>query len=255
MLLTSMPSNSVKFHQFILNMSKFLFLNYNKYANKTSAKQYRLIMNTQRVIDLLVSKVGWNKIQTNLFLFPEFLETHYQHLDKKIISQKQKLPMEFIDNHIDELPINIICRFQKLTPEIIRKHYSKLHWRNLLIFQKVPEDIIDLYYQTYLNNIRYLTRLQLRLSELSESINWDTLCCFQILSDQFITKYHDKIKWKFLSRNQKLINYEFIKKYLHKLHRTPQICNIIQKQQATLKLNKIYYNIPEDIQIFVIQYI
>lgn len=246
---------SVKFQKFIIFISKLLFKSYDKYKNTKPVKIYRNLLNTDNIINVLIEHVGWDKIQKNLYLYPEFIEKHYQHLNKNILIQRQKLQIELLEKYYNDFDKGLMCKFQKLTPVFIEKHYNTLHWRYLLIFQHVPEHVIELYYNNYCNDIIYLTRLQFKKKEHSEIINWETLSCFQKLSDAFIQKYINKISWKYISKNQKLINYIFIKKYLHKLHYTKQIYNIIKREQALIIISKLYDNIPNDIIPNIIQYV
>jgi len=95
----------------------------------------------------------------------------------------------------DKMPINRISKYQQITDTIALEKKDQINWQ-LVSRRPLSEKIMNL---------------------VADQLNWDTICRRQRnLSEDFLTKNADRLRWRIIARYQ-LLTPAFIRKYARKL--------------------------------------
>ena len=172
--------------------------------------------------------VNWYNISEFQKLSEEFIEKHINELELTFLCTNQKLSEEFIRKYVKKNDLNLIFKYQKLSEEFIKEliksnnvynsgYYKvKLIWGNIFRYQKLSEGFIEKYKLFSLENINSICEYQ-KLSESYmrrniEILKWEEISKHQKLSEEFIEENIDKMNMIFLIENQDLSE-EFTNKF------------------------------------------
>lgn len=166
----------------------------------------------------------------------EFIQAFPEIVDWKYVAKNIQIPDNLLLRHWSKMSINSISIHQKLSSKVMSIKRSNINWR-------------------------YACRKpisEFMLSELSDSLDWNMVCKYQILSESFIIKHKSKCNAYHISRYQKLsdsfilqyrnwLNMEIISQYQNMSSST------LRKLLASLSIPKLLknknYNHPDTVQI------
>lgn len=109
--------------------------------------------------------------------------------------------------------------------------FDKTEWMNALIEANLPENFIENHMEKLIDACgaafwKILPERQVLsenfIAKYADKIDWHVVSFYQVLSEDFIDRNSDKVDWKNISNGQKLSE-EFIEKYIDKVSMT-DIC-------------------------------
>jgi len=203
-------------------------MDFDKFLNKDKLKDViNLISNNKKLSDRLIlntmkenynSEDYWRYVIEKVCLTNDFIIQNIGHINLTYILKFQKLDNDiitnnkFINNVIDRNFINDLCQYQSLTIQTL-------------------ETII---HNDLFNNQQYNDKL---------SNFWNIISRYQILNNDFIRKYDDKLNWSLISTYQN-IDLELITDYLDKIDWTNIPLNISSCSLINNNTIKIFDKYP-----------
>ena len=206
-------------------------------------------------------KINWKHVSRCQKLSEDFIREFQDKVNWKEISWNQKLSEDFIREFQDKVYWNNISSFQTLSENFIKEFQDKVHWNNIFqhkkltesflkndfpnlpktqdifmlqnlniafIFQDLSEEIIRIFIDKYKahkklsiidwNKIsQYQILSENFIREFKDKVNWERISQYQTLSEDFIREFKDKVDWDSISKCQKLSE-EFIEEFKHKIY-------------------------------------
>ena len=115
-----------------------------------------------------------------------WIERYPGKVDWNDICTFAKLTEKFIAKHANYVQWDRVSQFQKLSESFIQKHYHLVNWNLIVIYQHLSVEFLD------------------ELNFIWNSSNWNNISSCQILTEEFITKYCNKLNWNNISQYQSL---------------------------------------------------
>ena len=156
----------------------------------------------------------WDNISWYQKLDEDFLREFEDYVDYEGISERQIITEDYIKDYIEYLYLD------KITSRHVPYHFEF----DMSVIPKQPK----LSEEFIRNNQSY--------------VDWDGICIFQNLSENFIEEFKNKVNWKEIFKNNIIIfSKTFLIKYLNK-------CSLIYRKR---NLNKFYIKKLGDIGIII----
>lgn len=170
----------------------------------------------------------WYKLALNQILSEDILEKYIDKWDWGIISQEQFLKLKFIIKYSDKinwrlLPLNIKTQYL-FNDTFVEYFCDKPFWDNIGWMDKITLECIFKFKQSMTVDgwLSILEHKNLDTSYIVEILDyipdnkktdaWVLISNSQLLDDEFIDKFHDKLNWKDICLFHSL-NWDMIKKY------------------------------------------
>jgi len=169
--------------------------------------------------------VDINYISVYQVLSEDFIKENLDILNMSNISKHQVLSEDFINKNLDILNISRISKFQALSEDFIKEHSEILYWELLMSNDKINATLEDK--ELFFNNnvskidkhaIFYTTKFSMDFlnhfveTTNDDDIDWDDISMNQILTEEFMDKYQNKLVWIELIQYQKMST-EFVDKH------------------------------------------
>jgi hypothetical protein len=166
----------------------------------------------------------WYRILDEQKVGTKFIEKYAEYFDEKcwnVLSEKQRMSQSFMIKNMDKVRLDRIRGNVKLDIDFIDNYGDILNWDNIVRYQTLNTEIIDKYADDLVKHYYSLVR-KYKLSEefieksCHQPYTWGHTCASQDLSETFMDKHAEHLKWDIVSRHQKM-SIGFIAKYSHKL--------------------------------------
>jgi hypothetical protein len=173
---------------------------------------------------ILFDKISINQVIKYVNLSEEFLTKKDFYFNWKFISYYQtKLKEEFLEIYNSILNFDMLSERQELSEEFIKKYKNKLNGKlvSMKSSNNISESFIELNKDFF--DGKMISKYKKNLSEdfilrNKQWLNIDYLLLYQELSENIIEKLIlSPLQWKILSGSQKNLSEEFVTKYFNKL--------------------------------------
>lgn len=217
-------------------ISKSDIIKYNKYVNWDHISRYQSL--STPIMREFLTRLNWDYISQYQVLTTMMLREFSFKLNWKLVSQYQTLSALTAREFQYLVDWEIIVRHQVLTIQLMNEIIKHLDWDYLLCHVTLPEDML-VYYHDRDYNINI----------------WKLISQYQALSEIFINKYESKLIWNSISKNEKILTYQFIQKYRDKIVITKEVNHVFTlHRMCVLMFSKNEY-LSEDLIDLVFEFV
>jgi len=125
------------------------------------------------------TSLDWLAIAECQTLSMEFIVQNYEALPKNMIARNQVLAMDFIELHKADFSIGDLVRKQNLSAKFVRENKDRM-------------GTLEWVYATMHSTFTVWENAEFLEEGL---IDWGTVCQYQVLTEDFIRTYKDKVNW------------------------------------------------------------
>lgn len=163
-----------------------------------------------------MTKDDWTYVTKNYKLSDSEMRQYIQHINFKSLGHFQILTEDFIREFSEMLSWDDITVSQILSEEFMYEFKDKIKWMYIAVSQNLSEKFIrENKSKLFMENVAIRQKMSESLME-EKGLNCPNICTYQTLSEDFIEKHKNSVRWNIISKRQKLSE-KFILKYRDRL--------------------------------------
>lgn len=169
----------------------------------------------------------------------EFMHKYAENLPFYVIIQYQEIPEKFIENHIKYFALSICADYQQFSENFLELFADLIGWEKISKCQFMTEkfmlkhvSVINWDKACKLNNELPLSVL--KAADEKDLLNWEIVSKTQLLSEESIEMFKDKIHFGLLDEGLNLSR-EFMLKHVDKLGIDMLVCNYVVDEDMLIK--------------------
>ncbi len=173
--------------------------------------------------NLKSKKINWKTLCLTEELSDEFIQQNFKKINWNYFSRYQKLTFEKIDKYINKINWREIIYNPYFDKKFVNRYINHLDWHFCEFFwSKLDPDTLSNFMKNSYEWVSAISRLKLSedfLTENNKYFNdhlWKMVCGWQVLSEDFIRKFADKVDWHSISSHQE-ISENFIREFQDKV--------------------------------------
>ena len=194
-------------------------------------------------------KINWKTLCQNEELSDEFIQQNFKKINWNYFSRYQKLTFEKIDKYINKINWREIVYNPYFDKEFVNRYINHLDWCLCELFwSKLDPDVLSNFLENSYKWVPIIPVIKLSEDFLTENSKhfsshlWMMICAYQVLSEDFIRKFADKVDWRTISSHQE-ISENFIREFQDKVDWREISCKTLSESFIQEFQDKINWNL------------